>query len=77
MLATPKDAFRFKPVMKYYVSQSDSQQGQILDWQNWSTQPGVIDFSGQPTATFGAEVIHNPNGGWDITYHSQERCGEE
>jgi hypothetical protein len=53
MLATPSDTFRFKPVMKYYVSHCDSLQGEILDWSSWSTNTGIVDFSGQPTATFG------------------------
>jgi hypothetical protein len=71
MLATPNDTFRFKQVMKYYVSHYDSLQGEILDWQSWSTNAGIVDFSGQSTAMFGAEVNHNSNGDWEIKYHSQ------
>jgi hypothetical protein len=48
MLAIPSDTFCFEPVMKYYVSHCDSLQGEILYWWSWSTNAGIIDFSGQP-----------------------------
>ncbi|CAJ2510759.1 Uu.00g063840.m01.CDS01 [Anthostomella pinea] len=68
-IAAPKAFVRMKPVMKYYVAQCDSLQGQILDYQTWCSQSGVIDFSANKA--FGAEVEYTDGGSWNVKYHSQ------
>jgi hypothetical protein len=62
MLATLNEML----VTKYHVLYSDSLQGEATGRQSGSTNTGIIDFSGQPTATLGAKVNSNSNGDWDI-----------
>jgi hypothetical protein len=58
-----------QPVVKFYVKKYDSKVGTIINYQSFSVEAGVIDFTEGPgQGHYTASVTHKPDGGWDVKY---------
>lgn len=56
--------------MKFYISQSNVEAGEIVDFSSVLKEAGVIDFSSGPGAgKHAAAIVHRDNGTFDVTYH--------
>jgi len=75
--ARPNLGFNIQPVVKYYVSQSFSKQGEIVNFQGASLDAGLIDFSSPPgLGQYGAKVTLQSNGKFSVSYMAQAMYAE-
>ncbi|KAF3065671.1 hypothetical protein CFAM422_009543 [Trichoderma lentiforme] len=69
-VATNNMSITLTPIMKFHVSQSDVETGEIIDLPSVSKKAGAIDFSsGLGAGKDAATVVHKSNGTFDIIYH--------
>ncbi|PNP58343.1 hypothetical protein THARTR1_01858 [Trichoderma harzianum] len=69
-LAANNMSINLTPIMRFHVSQSDAETGEIIDLPSISKKAGVIDFSSGPGAgKDAATVVHQNNGTFDIKYY--------
>src|SRR5271170_1038760 len=78
VLAQPNLPYNIAPVVKFWVAQGYSQQGELADFSAVSAQNGAIDFTtgagvGQDTAL----VSQGPDGQFTITYASSGAHGKK
>ncbi|EWG41361.1 hypothetical protein FVEG_15281 [Fusarium verticillioides 7600] len=58
-----------QPVVKFYVKKFDSKVGAIVNYQSFSVEAGVIDFTeGAGLGHYTASITHKQDGGWDVNF---------
>ncbi|KAL7952397.1 hypothetical protein V8C34DRAFT_323328 [Trichoderma compactum] len=73
-LATNNMWINLTPNMKFYVSQSHIEAGEVIAFTSVSKKAGVIDFSSGPGAGKDtAAVVHKDNGTFDVMYYDNYR----